>query len=154
MLEPPRPLNKSPFSIREIILSSTAGLIVLATLVAMAVLLEFQGHCFSMIRTSLFIGLILSNLGLIAIFANESMKSDRPWYIRPYFLIVCAIGVFGALTWRLESLRHLFGLEEPQLLPFASGFVSATIATVLALAWQRASGLFKLRAGIKEVEAV
>lgn len=143
MLEPPRPLNRSPFSLREIILSSIAGVIVLGTLVAMALLLEIQGHSFSMIRTSTFIGLILSNLGLIAIFSNESLKSDRPWYQRPYFLIVCGIGVFGTLSWHFESLRHLFGLEEPQPLPLASGLISAAVATILALLWQKASGLFK-----------
>ncbi|MGE4131986.1 MAG: cation-translocating P-type ATPase [Bdellovibrionales bacterium] len=128
MKNPPRPAGESIFSWRFIGSNSIAGALVFGTLIAATVFLKNRGENMEVVRTTIFLALIVSNLGLIALFSGKSKKSVM-------WIASLVVGLW-ILIWFLPSLRHIFALSGPTFSITLTGFVVAGLSLFLAGLWR------------------
>lgn len=141
MRVPPRKVGQPLFSMRDILSSMVSGGIVFAAIAACAFFLRGRDASENVVRTVCFFALILSNIGLIALFGGESAppRSLRSLVSRPAVLIAAGILVIWFVIWFFEPSRELFGLSEITLRSLLFGLAVAGVAFGFAKFWRRVS---------------
>ncbi|MBW4049040.1 MAG: cation-translocating P-type ATPase [Proteobacteria bacterium] len=126
MLRPPRPLNATPFALRNVAPALAQGIGVAAILLGgYALLQEFAGWGQANLRLTIFSALVLALFLLILTNRSSAhivlfkLPTDNPWLGR----LFASVGIMLAAVILIPTLRHVMGFASISLPPLTAAFV-------------------------------